>query len=322
MKQTGRGTDDNMERFYQDDPHHYDTGLMRIGCSRGQAEAHAALLRGLRRRYYSLIGAVASHLRGGQESVRILDVGCGLGEDIQGLSRLIPGAQFVGIEISPSAIEVCNRTKGPESTFLCGRVDELPLGERSFDLVVSFCVLEHVGALPEFFAACGKLLRQGGAMVAAVPSPSYWWWWNWPRYAVARALRRNVVLHAASRGQLRDAVERAGLHTAWRDRLGFRPPQEFFRHVPEERLPTVARHFERAGEALRGTRFASLLYLDLYVWTTDRLAFPDDRPNHPTGVGGWQAALAIPYLACWWGRAAADMAQQALRRAVRAFGGK
>jgi len=99
--------------------------------------------------YYRFVDAAAMWSRGAMaESIvrdlspsRVLDIGCGTGallEEIQ--SR---GVQTHGLEYSDIGLEFCKRRGIPVNKFLIGR-DRLPVEVRSYDMVMSFEVAEHL----------------------------------------------------------------------------------------------------------------------------------------------------------------------------------
>src|SRR6185437_16082071 len=74
-------------------------------------------------------------------SWRILDVGCGTGAMLKWLGRF-PGAKIVGLDYSADALKFCQGVPG--RALVQGSALELPFPDRSFDLVVSTDVLQHL----------------------------------------------------------------------------------------------------------------------------------------------------------------------------------
>jgi SAM-dependent methyltransferase len=101
---------------------------------------------------------------------RVLEVGFGHGA----LSRTLgPFKEYLGVDIDGEAVEQARRTK-PESDYLAadiaGQAFADALGERRFDTVLCYNVLEHV---PDDVAALRNLtgaLRPGGRLVLFVPA--------------------------------------------------------------------------------------------------------------------------------------------------------
>ncbi|GKX33797.1 MAG: hypothetical protein MnENMB40S_14150 [Rhizobiaceae bacterium MnEN-MB40S] len=72
----------------------------------------------------------------------ILDFGCGNGRSIDLFSKLLPDAEWTGVDIENSP-EVDSRTRD-DGNFVTYDGESLPFPDASFDLVYSYQVLEHV----------------------------------------------------------------------------------------------------------------------------------------------------------------------------------
>lgn len=90
----------------------------------------------------------AKHYRGGLPTIvsnkdfwqkippglKILDVGCGLGHDIENLRLKYPEAEIVGVDRQPEMIEMF-----PEA--ILADATELPFADKEFDIAYANCVL-------------------------------------------------------------------------------------------------------------------------------------------------------------------------------------
>lgn len=124
----------------------------------------------------SLILGVMRHELKRQSSV--LDAGCGSGSLLFKIAGY--GCRTFGLEQSKEYVEILrNRIKSlgfNENTYIKpGSIDNIPYLDKSFDVVVSAEVLEHVKddtkAIMEFY----RILRPGGICVISVPaSPEQW----------------------------------------------------------------------------------------------------------------------------------------------------
>ena len=80
-------------------------------------------------------GACAAHCRG-----PVLDIGCCFGEFVK---YLPPAYPYVGMDISPKAIELA-RERHPGHIFVCGSIfDAVQFFTRAFDTVLADQLLEH-----------------------------------------------------------------------------------------------------------------------------------------------------------------------------------
>lgn len=104
----------------------------------------------------------------------VLDFGCGTG---YGTARLGDHcAKIVGIDISGEAIEhAVGKYRRDNLTFLkIAPVEErpLPFHDESFDVVLSFQVIEHVRDVTAYLTEIRRVLRPGGLLVVATPDRS------------------------------------------------------------------------------------------------------------------------------------------------------
>ncbi len=124
---------------------------------------------------------------GGQKIGKLLDVGCGNGRFLASMREL--GWEVVGVEPDPDAARVAREAFGLE--VYAGDLDEIKLGEESFDAVTMNHVIEHVSDPVGLFKACRRVLKPGGRLVAATPNieslgrcwfGEAWFAWDPPRH--------------------------------------------------------------------------------------------------------------------------------------------
>ena len=95
----------------------------------------------------------------------ILDAGCGSGRTLDDLAAR---GSVAGVDCSAMAVEAARR-RGHANVHIAS-VEELPFGDRAFDLVTCLDVIEHT---PDDRATLAELLRvtaPGGVLVATVPA--------------------------------------------------------------------------------------------------------------------------------------------------------
>lgn len=138
----------------------------------------ATFLRPLSYRYqwlYDSISRTAALAVGGEHRFRhlalqdlvltpetqILDLCCGSGQTTQFL--VTSGASVTGLDASPRSIQ---RAKGnvPQATFVEGWAEEMPLGDRSFDLVHTSAAMHEmaIDQRQRIFAEAFRVLKPGG----------------------------------------------------------------------------------------------------------------------------------------------------------------
>ena len=106
----------------------------------------------------------------GQNSVRILDVGCGTGANVNAFAQLAP---TVGIDASIAALHFC-RTRGLKAVSLSA-VEELPFGSGTFDIVTALDVLEHTDDDLRSLREVHRVTKHRGLVLITVPAYGFLW---------------------------------------------------------------------------------------------------------------------------------------------------
>lgn len=99
-----------------------------------------------------------------------LDVGCGAGLLTEPLARL--GARVTGIDAAPENIGAARAhaaASGLDIDYLAGEFETVAAG-RTFDLVTSMEVIEHVTDPAAFVAGLAAALAPGGLMILSTPN--------------------------------------------------------------------------------------------------------------------------------------------------------
>ena len=91
-----------------------------------------------------------------------LDAACGTGRYAEYLAGR--GHRVLGVDSSPEMLARA-RARVPSGEFVLGDLHELPLRDRSVDLVVSALALAHVPTLAPVMAEFARVLRPGGNLV-------------------------------------------------------------------------------------------------------------------------------------------------------------
>jgi ubiquinone/menaquinone biosynthesis C-methylase UbiE len=108
-------------------------------------------------------------LLGAQPGRRILEVGCGLGDDAAALARLVaPGGEVVAIDGSESMIDAARERQGEVAglSFDVADAAHLPFGDASFDACHIDRVLQHIADPAAAIREMVRVLRPGGVLVA------------------------------------------------------------------------------------------------------------------------------------------------------------
>ena len=118
----------------------------------------------------SFLSGIVDKLGASDDALRILDVGCGTGANIEMLSAY---GDAEGVDVSDDALEFCRR-KGLKVQK--GLAETLPYADDSFDMTTALDVVEHldddVAGLKEMF----RVTRSGGYSLFFVPA--FMWLWG------------------------------------------------------------------------------------------------------------------------------------------------
>ncbi len=118
----------------------------------------------------SFLKPICSSLITRHSSLRILDVGCGTGANIEMLSQY---GESEGVDVSDDALEFCRR-KGLKVQK--GLAETLPYEDESFELTTALDVVEHldddIAGLKEMF----RVTKRGGYSLIFVPA--FMWLWG------------------------------------------------------------------------------------------------------------------------------------------------
>lgn len=114
-----------------------------------------------KRESYDLLGAVPGR--------RILEVGCGLGDDAASLTKLVaPGGSVVAIDGSQTMIETARGRHGDVAglSFDVADAAHLPFDDASFDACRIDRVLQHLADPASAILEMVRVIRPGGVLVA------------------------------------------------------------------------------------------------------------------------------------------------------------
>jgi ubiquinone/menaquinone biosynthesis C-methylase UbiE len=104
---------------------------------------------------------------------RLLDVGCGPGESTVFLAKRFMARTAVGLELEDHPVAFARalaQANASPATFQRASARHLPFQATSFDLVVSFEMIEHLPLWKEFFAEARRVLAPGGHLLVTTPN--------------------------------------------------------------------------------------------------------------------------------------------------------
>lgn len=103
---------------------------------------------------------------------KVLDLGCGRGEETLQAATLVGGDGFAwGLDITPKMIERAQESADQVSSknvaFLLSSMEEIPIGDESLDAVLSNCAINHVEDKVAVYREIHRLLKSGGRFVVS-----------------------------------------------------------------------------------------------------------------------------------------------------------
>lgn len=103
---------------------------------------------------------------------KVLDLGCGRGEETLQAATLVGGDGFAwGLDITPKMIERAQERADQVSlknvVFIISSMEKIPLEDASLDAVLSSCAINHVDDKVAVYREIHRLLKSGGRFVVS-----------------------------------------------------------------------------------------------------------------------------------------------------------
>ena len=118
----------------------------------------------------SFMRGIVAKVGSQMSSIRILDVGCGTGANLEMLSQF---GEAEGVDVSDDALEFC---RGKGLNVQKGLAEKLPYEDGAFDVTTALDVVEHldddIAGLTEMF----RVTKSGGYSLIFVPA--FMWLWG------------------------------------------------------------------------------------------------------------------------------------------------
>jgi SAM-dependent methyltransferase len=103
----------------------------------------------------------------------VLEIGCGTGETLDFLKKILPESSIYGIDHSQVAVAFSKKVDGV--SVVLADAAKLPFDNSSFDLVLILDVLEHIADDSLVIREINRVLTKGGKLVITCPASGLIW---------------------------------------------------------------------------------------------------------------------------------------------------
>ena len=113
------------------------------------------------RYYIQLYHHVASQIN--LKGLRVLEVGSGRGGGSSYISKYLGTAEMVGVDISPTAVNLCNKIyNNNKLIFKVGDSEDLPFDDNTFDAIINIESSHCYASMDNFLTEVKRVLKPGG----------------------------------------------------------------------------------------------------------------------------------------------------------------
>ena len=95
----------------------------------------------------------------------LLDAGCATGPMLSLLTEEYPNKKYVGLDLSPKMIELAKKKNLPNTEFIEGDCENMPLKNNTFDIVINSQSFHHYPNPQAFFNEVHRVLKPGGKLI-------------------------------------------------------------------------------------------------------------------------------------------------------------
>ena len=100
------------------------------------------------------------------KGLKVLEVGSGRGGGSSYISRYLGASEMVGLDISPTAVDLCNKIYNINSlTFKVGDSENLPFDDNTFDAIINIESSHCYASMDNFLKEVKRVLKPGGSFL-------------------------------------------------------------------------------------------------------------------------------------------------------------
>ena len=104
-----------------------------------------------------------------KKEIKILDIGCGWGQDLTTLLEISKNVELYGIEINDEKIAACQQKNITIYKTNCEK-EKIPVNDNFFDIIIINQVLEHTKEIFFICSEISRVLKKQGILIIGVPN--------------------------------------------------------------------------------------------------------------------------------------------------------
>jgi methionine biosynthesis protein MetW len=104
-----------------------------------------------------------------KREIKILDIGCGWGQDLTPLLEISKNVELYGIEINDEKIAACQQKNITIYKTNCEK-EKIPVNDNFFDIIIINQVLEHTKEIFFICSEISRVLKKQGILIIGVPN--------------------------------------------------------------------------------------------------------------------------------------------------------
>lgn len=108
----------------------------------------------------------------------VLDVGCSVGMVLNSMNAIY-GTRGVGVDFSRAAVRAASSYNPCGNEYYVADALRLPVRDATFDIVISYGVIEHVSDPVTMTGEIARVLKPGGRVLIYTPLKNDAWSWHW-----------------------------------------------------------------------------------------------------------------------------------------------
>ncbi len=117
---------------------------------------------------YKKMAKLVNELSTNEQALKLLDLGCGTGLELDEIFKLLPETSVTGIDLTQAMLDKLHEKHGDKNlNLICGSYFDVDFGENCFDVAVSFQTMHHFSHEKkiELYKKINRALTVGGVYI-------------------------------------------------------------------------------------------------------------------------------------------------------------